>query len=168
MRSVVASVLVLGALALSACEAFRKPAWEQPPPPARDAPVVPEGSLHRAELDNGLEMLVLEDHRLPRVVLGVTVRRGEGIVPLDQAGLAPFTAELMKRGAGDRDALALANAVDEIGGSLAVGSSWDAMTVKVSGLSEDLERLVEVLADVTLRPRFDAREVEKARGEVLA
>jgi zinc protease len=74
----------------------------------------------------------------------------------------------MRRGAGDRDALALAQAVDEIGASLSVGSGWDSMSVKVAGLSEDLERLLEILADVTLRPRFEAREVEKARGEVLA
>ena len=66
-------VLVLALLMASACALARKPAWELPPPPARDAPVVQEGSLQRAELDNGLEVLVLEDHRLPRVVLAVTV-----------------------------------------------------------------------------------------------
>ena len=152
----------------SACALARKPAWELPPPPARDAPVVQEGSLQRAELDNGLEVLVLEDHRLPRVVLGVTVRRGAAIVDNEQAGLAAFTAELMSRGAGERDALALAQAVDEIGASLRVGSDWDAMSVRVAGLSRDLDRLLEILADVVLRPRFEAREADKARGEILA
>jgi zinc protease len=160
--------LVLVLLAASACALARKPAWELPPPPARDAPVVQEGSLQRAELDNGLEVLVLEDHRLPRVALGVTVRRGAAIVDNEQAGLAAFTAELMSRGAGKRDALALAQAVDEIGASLRVGSDWDAMSVRVAGLSRDLDRLLEILADVVLRPRFEAREADKARGEILA
>jgi len=130
--------------------------------------VVQEGSLQRADLDNGLEVLVLEDHRLPRVALGVTVRRGAGIVDNEQAGLAAFSAELMSRGAGERDALVLAQAVDEIGASLRVGSSWDEMSVRVTGLSRDLDRLLEILADVVLRPRFEAREADKARGEMLA
>ena len=162
------AAVALAALALPACAFTQKPAWELPPPPARDAPVVPEGSLHRTALDNGVEVLVLEDRRLPRVTLGVTVRRGDGAVPIEKAGLAGFTAEVMSRGAGSRDALALARATDEIGAGLEVGSGWDSMTVQVGGLSRDLDRLLEILADVALRPRFEAGEARKARGEILA
>jgi len=156
-------------LALAACSSVRhRPAWELPPPPPIDAPVVQPGTLTRAELDNGLHVLILEDRRLPRVVLGLTLRRGEAMVSLEQAGLAPFTAELMERGAGERDALALARAVDEIGASLTVASDWDSMTIEVSGLSRDLDTLMEILADVALRPRLDPAEARKARDEALA
>jgi hypothetical protein len=40
-----------------------KPAWEQLPPPIVEGPVVPQSRLHRAQLDNGVSVLVLEDHR---------------------------------------------------------------------------------------------------------
>ncbi len=126
------------------------------------------GSLVRGELPNGLRTLVLEDRRLPRVVLGLTVRRGAAMVDPGQAGLARFTTELMERGAGSRDAVALAEAVDEIGASLSVWAGWDAAGVEVSGLSRDLDRLVEILADVVLRPHFDPGEAEKVRSEALA
>lgn len=152
---------------LVACAGDR-PAWEQTPPPPMDAPVVQEGALTRAELDNGLRVLILEDRRLPRVVFGLTVRRGEAMVPLEEAGLVTFTAELMKRGAGERDALALARAVDEIGASLSVTSGWDSMSVQISGLSRDQDALMEILADVALRPRFERSEAAKARAETLA
>jgi zinc protease len=168
MRLRAVLVLALALLAASGCALLRRPAWEQEPPPARDAPVVQPGSLQRAELDNGLEILVLEDRRLPRVVLGVTVRRGAGIVPPERAGLPAFSAELMRRGAGERDALALARATDEIGASLSVGSDWDSSGVQVTGLSRDFDRLLEILADVVLRPRFEPGEARKARGEMLA
>jgi zinc protease len=163
-----APIAVACLLAAAACAYFQKPEWEKPPPPARDAPVVQEGSLQRAELDNGLEVIVLEDRSLPRIVLGVTVRRGAGAEDPQLAGLASFTAELMERGAGSRGALALAQAVDEIGASLAVGADWDSTTVQVSGLSRDLDRLLEILADVVLRPRLEAGEARKARSEALA
>ena len=161
--------LLLCLAPLSGCSGFGyRPAWELPPPPPVDAPVVQAGALTRAELDNGMRVLILEDHRLPRVVLGLTVRRGGAIVPIDQAGLAPFTAELMERGAGDRDALALAQAVDAMGASLTVASDWDSVSVRVSGLSRDLDALLEIFADVVLRPRFDPGEAAKARAETLA
>jgi zinc protease len=154
---------------IAACAGFgHRPAWELPPPVPKEAPVVQEGSLTRAELDNGLRVFVLEDHRLPRVVLSVTTRRGAAMVELDRAGLADFTASVMERGAGERDALALAEAVDEIGASFSVSSGWDSMRVGVSGLSGDLDALMEILADATLRPRFDPEEAEKARAETLA
>jgi predicted Zn-dependent peptidase len=144
------------------------PAWKLPPPETPDRQVVQAANLHRLELDNGLRILVLEDHRVPRVSLGVTVRRGEAINDPSMAGLAPFTAEVMKRGAGDRDALALARSVDEIGAGLAVSAGWDSVTVRVSGLSRDLDRLLEVLADVVLRPTFAGAEARKARRQTLS
>jgi len=168
-RLALAAALSLAAgLVFGCAEAFRRPAWELPPPPAPDARVVPEGALHREELPNGMRVIVLEDHRLPRVALGITLRRGAASEALAQAGLALYMAELMERGAGKRDALALAEAVDRLGASLSVSSGWDSTTVGVAGLSRDLDALFAILGDVTLRPRFDATEAKRARAETLA
>lgn len=145
-----------------------RPAWELPPPPATEAPVVPPGRLHRSQLENGMRVLVLEDPRLPRVVLGVAFRRGESMLPAESAGLASFTAELMDRGAGERDALAFAQAIDRLGASMGTAAGWDSLSVAASGLSRDLETLLDLLVDVVLEPRFDPQEAKRARGELLA
>lgn len=168
MRRALVPTLLLASIVGCAGSAPVRPAWEAPPPPGREAPVIRVDSLHRSDLDNGMQVLLLEDRRLPRVVVGVSVRRGEASVALEQAGLASFSAEVMERGAGDRDAVALAEAVDAIGASLAVSAGWDEMSVEVSGLSRDLDRLLEILADVVLRPHFDPAEADKARSETLA
>jgi predicted Zn-dependent peptidase len=130
--------------------------------------VVDPQKLHRYTLDNGLRVLVLEDHRLPRLAMGVTVRRGIASEAAAEAGVASFTAELMQRGAGRLDALALARRVDALGADLDVGADWDSMSVGVSGLAVDLDPLFDVLADVTLRPRFERGEAARARAEQLA
>jgi zinc protease len=156
------------ALALGCAPFLDRPAWERPPPPVRDAPVVQPGALERAALPNGLHVLVLEDHRIPRVVLGLALRRGEAMLAPERAGLAVFTGDLMERGAGTRDAVALAQAVDAIGASFYVWTGWDEMSVFVSGLSRDLDRLMEILADVVLRPRFERREATRLRSEQIA
>ena len=156
-------------VALAACAGSEDvPIWDQPPPPAADSPVVTPGSLHRFELDNGLSVIVLEDHRLPRVSLGIGLRRGAASVDPDRAGLAGFTAELMKRGAGDRDSLELASAIDALGSVLSVHAGWDSITAQIWGLTRDLDSLLEILGDVVLRPRFDEGEAVRARGELLA
>ena len=110
MNGVRAIAAVVAACALAGCAALggrgaggARPAWELPPPAVIEAPVVQPGRLHRAQLENGLHVLSLEDRRLPRAVLGMTFRRGEASVAPDRAGLASYTAELMKRGAGPRD-----------------------------------------------------------------
>lgn len=165
-----AGVLAPALLALGCAGAwpFTKPVWEQPPPPPRDAPVVQEGRLQREELPNGVRVLVLEDPRLPAFALGVVTVRGAGVEAAGEAGVASYCAELMERGAGDRNALALAGVVDALGASLAVNADWDAMYAQVSGLSEDHDALFDVLADVVLRPRFDADEAARVRSEQLA
>lgn len=152
----------------SGCALFAKPAWEQSPPPVRTGPVVDASRLRRAELANGLELVVFEDARLPHLALGVAVRRGAALETNDQAGLATFTAELMSRGAGARRALELAQVVDDLGASLDANAGWDSMGVSVSGLSRDADTLFAVLADVVLRPRFDSDEGAKVRREMLA
>ncbi|UCE86120.1 MAG: insulinase family protein [Deltaproteobacteria bacterium] len=142
--------------------------WDLPPPPVIDAPVVDAGRLTTADLENGLRVIVLTDRRLPRVSLGLIARRGADSVPIEHAGLASLSAELMKRGAGDWDAVALAEQIDRLGASLAVSAGWDSMEVAVSGLSRDFDRLLEILTAVVRRPRFDAPEVESARSQRLA
>ena len=144
------------------------PAWTKELPPPAEGPIVPEGDLHRAELANGLTLIVLEDHRLPRVALGLELRRGAGSVDVAKAGVAELAAEVMQRGAGERDALELARVVEEVGARLSVSVGWDTTGIGLAGLSEDRDLLFEILEDVALRARFDPAEFEKARSEQQA
>jgi zinc protease len=161
--------LVFAAALGGGCALFApKPAWLLPPPPIYDGPIVEAGKLHRATLENGLHVIVLEDFSLPRVALGVAARRGAASDPIERAGLATYTAEVMERGAGERDAFAFAKAVDDIGASFDVSADWDSMTVTLSGLSRNFDTLFSLLRDVTLKPRFEKAEAERARAEQLA
>ncbi len=149
--------------------AAREPfAWELPPPEVPEKSVVDPAHLHRATLANGLQILVLEDRRLPEVAMGVVTLRGAAIESAGEAGVGAFTANLMERGAGARGALALAAAVEELGASFQVGADWDSLEVGMSGLSRDFDALFGVLVDVVLRPRFDAAEAKRVVREQLA
>jgi len=171
-----AILLPLALLALAAggtgCAALglggHTPAWELPPPEPVEAPVTREGAVHRTTLPNGLKVIVLEDHRLPRVSFSVTARRGAAMVPTERAGLASFTAELLERGAGERDVLEFAEAVDALGARFSASAGWDSTSAGIAGLSRDADALLGLLADAVLRPRFDPAEAGRARAERLA
>ncbi len=172
-RSVLRCIAAAAALLLvPACalvpEAFEfgsRPAWELPPPAPVEGPIVDGEALRRVTLANGLEIMILEDSRLPRVSLGIELRRGAGSVAPEKAGVAALATEVMQRGAGDRDGLALAKVVEDAGASLSVSADWDTTGISLSGLSEDQALLLEILADVALRPRFDEVEFRKAQAE---
>ena len=165
LLSVSSSLLV----ALSGCMLLpERPAWEQPSPAPVEGPIVAPEDFRRARLPNGLTLMVLEDHRLPRLSIGLQLRRGAGSVNPQLAGVAVLASEVMQRGAGDRDALQLAQVVEDAGASLSVSAHWDTTSVSISGLSEDRDLFLEVLADVALRPRFDSGEFDKALAEQKA
>jgi zinc protease len=158
-------VVSLVSFAMGCGLAATRPAWEESPPPPAENAIVASDDLFRATLPNGLELILLEDDRLPRIALGITLRRGVGSVDPSLAGVAELAAEVMQRGAGERDALALAKIVEDAGASLSVSSGWDTTSISLSGLSEDRVLLFEILQDVALRPRFDGNEFSKARAE---
>ena len=95
-------VVVLASFVMGCGLSGPRPAWEEPPPPPAENAIVSSDDLHRATLSNGLELILLEDARLPRVAIGMTLRRGAGSVEPSLAGVAELAAEVMQRGAGDR------------------------------------------------------------------
>lgn len=169
IRSILVAAMTLVATPwlLSGC-AGPRPAWELPTPPVKEAPIVARGALRRQTLGNGLRILMLEDHSRPVVSFGLSVRRGIAIETPGNEGVAVLCSEVMQRGAGARDALAMARSVDELGASLSVAAAWDSMRVGASGLARDADALLRIVSDVTLRPRFDEVEIQKARDEQLA
>ncbi len=145
-----------------------QPAWELPPPPIAEGPIVPGDRVHRSQLDNGVELFLLEDHSIPRLELGWASRGGAGSESETEVGITVLLSSVMEQGAGDRDALALAQSVERLGATLSVSADWDSATASIAGLSEDRDALFEILADVVIRPRIEAVEVQRAREQQLA
>ena len=72
-------------------------------------------------LDNGATVLLAPRKDVPMVAATVLVRGGALADPAGKEGTADLLAEMLSQGAGNRDALAFAQAVDGAGGSLAFG-----------------------------------------------
>lgn len=131
-------------------------------PPLGAAPVLTLPSVDTARLGNGLTILTARNAEVPLVSARLIIDGGarvEGTPP----GLATFTAGMLDEGAGGRDALELAEAVDYLGASLGAGAGWESFTVSVSGPKRTFAEAMGLLADVVLRPTFASADVARER-----
>ncbi len=117
----------------------------------------------RCTLANGIRLVLLPLHEVPLLAFEAVLRGGSRLDPPQHEGVAVLAAELLKYGAGDRDAYAFADAVEGAGGSLDIEVHSEAIHLHGQFLAEDRELLLELLADALQRPRLDAAELDKLR-----
>ena len=117
----------------------------------------------RVELANGAVLLLSEKPDVPLVAATAILRGGAVVDPEGRAGLANLVASLLEKGAGDRDAAQFAETVDASGGVLTSRADLESITVSGNFLARDADLMVELLADMLLRPKLDEAEFEKLR-----
>jgi zinc protease len=105
---------------------------------------------------------------MPVVAANLVFRTGSDANPADKPGLANFVAAMLDEGTSTRSALQIADQVAQLGASLNTGSTMDSSTVSGRSLSKNFPALLDLMADVSLRPSFPAEEVERQRASRLA
>jgi zinc protease len=125
---------------------------------------------YETKLSNGLQVIVLEQHKLPTFAMQMVVLSGGLADPQDRHGAAQFTSSLLREGTKTRNSKQIAEQVDSLGATLAANSSLSSPTSNVvaSGLTENLDQIIELFADVILNPSFPADELNKLRTRSLA
>ncbi len=118
-------------------------------------------------LENGATVLLMPRKDVPLVAASVAVRGGALADAPGKEGTADLLGELLSKGAGNRNALEFAQAVDGAGGSLDFGSSREAITANAQFLSKDAGLMLSLLADAMLRPKMDPAEFDKLRKRAI-
>ena len=74
------------------------------------------------------------------------------------AGLTELTANMLQQGASDRDAVAFADAVQELGATLSIGADAESAVASLTVLRRNLDAAADLLVDALRRPRFTAED----------
>ena len=101
---------------------------------------------------------LLERHNLPLATVAIVVPYGSAVEPAEQGGLAFATADMLDEGAGDRDALAFSQAINDLGAKLASSADRDASIVSLEVLATKLEAGLSLMSDAVVRPRHEAKD----------
>jgi zinc protease len=118
----------------------------------------------RRRLPNGITVLARENWSAPSVVVEGYIQVGNLDEPDHLTGLASFTSAMLGRGTRKRSFTEINELVESVGASL--GFSVDRRLTSFSGksLAEDLDLVLDVLADELREPMFPAEYVERLRG----
>jgi len=165
-RFVVRAVLLAIAPALAATPLSAQADRTKPPKPGavRELKLPP---VERLALSNGVNVLLVGVHEVPVVEVILVVRAGAVADAAGREGTAAMTADLLDEGAGGKDALALADAIDFLGATIGTGASWDASTVRLRVPVARLDEALALMADVALRPDFPEAELARLKKEAL-
>lgn len=164
-----ASIALGAALAVLACAAGPAHAAAAPDMPAigADRPLPPL-QVVRQTLPNGLQLWVLPRKGPPRVNALLVLRgAGHAADAADRPGQAGLLADLLSEGTQQRDAKALAEAVQALGGNLGAAAAQDGMLLSANALASRAEPLLKLLAEVARQPAFRDKEVALARENAL-
>lgn len=132
------------------------------PPPSMKLP-----PIQRFTLSNGLQISLMEKHDVPLVQVELVVWGGAVNDPENKSGLSSMTASMLEEGAGDRNALELADAIDFLGADISpFAGNHTAGLIMHTPLSK-LDSALSLFADIALRPTFPSDELERNRKERL-
>lgn len=146
------AVLLVSPIMAQVDRSVRPISKDAPKPEFKDADII--------ELDNGLKIIVVEDHKLPRVTMSLIVNR-DAILEGEKAGYVQMAGNMLRQGTTTRAKAQLDEEIDFIGASLSTSSA----SAYAGGLSKYTEKLMEILADVALNPAFPPEEFEKLKQQ---
>ena len=127
------------------------------------APLIQVASPVKFTLANGLQVFVVKNTKLPKVTATLALDV-DGFKEGDKAGLAGMSGQLLQRGTTTKSKAELDEAVEFLGGSMSTSSQY----ATVSSLKNNFPKLMELMAEVILRPALSSDELEKVRKQTIS
>jgi len=132
------------------------------------APAAPAATpVTEATLDNGLRVLLLEDHRSPVVNVQVWYRVGSRNERVGQSGISHYLEHMMFKGTAAHGPRVYSRLLEEQGASDNAYTSQDATVYHVTIAADRLDLVLELEADRMRNLLLDAREVEAERNVIM-
>lgn len=138
------------------------------PPSALESSQFNLPTISETRLDNGLEVVVIEQPNMPIISLDIYLAGGGTAAPQDLPGLASMTGALISRGTETRDAQSIAGAIEQVGGAVGSGGGSDSLSLGVFALIEDKDLAFDLLQDMALNASFPTEEVERERAQRIS
>jgi zinc protease len=132
------------------------------------APQAQFPAIERAELSNGLKLVLAQRHSVPLVDLRLLVDAGYASDPAASPGTASLAMNMLDEGTKTRNALQISEQLQMLGSSLGTGADLDICMVSLNTLKDKLDPSLELFADVVLNPSFPPEELQRLRQQTLA
>lgn len=120
--------------------------------------------VEKVELANGLSLFLVEDHEFPTIDMRAMVRTGSVFEPSSKVGLASICGQVLRTGgttstSGDE----IDRELETMAATISTGIGLTSGYITVSALKEDIDRVLEILADILMNPAFAEDKIQLAR-----
>lgn len=124
-------------------------------------------TLRLDTLPNGLRVVTEDMPGLLSASIGIWVMAGGRHEKAEQNGVAHFLEHMAFKGTMTRTSLQIAEEIEDVGGYINAYTSKEMTAYYARVLSADVRLALDVIADIVMNPRFEAKEIEIERHVIL-
>ncbi|MGF1551063.1 MAG: M16 family metallopeptidase [Paracoccaceae bacterium] len=121
-----------------------------------------------SRLSNGFRVATERIPGIASACVGVWIEAGSRHETPSQNGVAHFLEHMAFKGTATRDAQAIAEEIEDVGGHLNAYTSRERTAYYARVMAEDVPRALDIIADILRRPALDEGEMELERGVILS
>ena len=114
---------------------------------------------------NGLKVHGITHTELPLIQANISIPGGALLDPNGKRGVAYLNARLMTEGTARKTAEELESAIGMLGASISVSSGLDNTSISVSCLAKNFDKVMELVEEVILEPRFDEVALSRIKSQ---
>jgi len=132
------------------------------------APASAASKIQEITSPGGIKAWVVPDKTVPMVAIDFAFKGGANADPAGKPGVANMVSSLLDEGAGDLDARAFQERMEEKAIQIGFTVARDHFRGSLHSLSMNLDEGVELMRLALTAPRFDAEQIETIRAQVLS
>jgi zinc protease len=125
-------------------------------------------TIERVTSPGGIEAWLVHERAVPLIAIEFAFAGGAVQDPAGKAGTATFMASLLDAGAGDLDSTAFSDRLERKAIQMSFSAQRDTIQGTVRTLTENRDEAFELLRLAVTAPRFDAKDVEISRAQILS
>ena len=132
------------------------------PPKAGPAPIIKINDPVITRLPNGITVLVVENHKLPRVTASYSIDAGP-VTEGKKAGLLDLTGAMLEEGTTVRSKAAFDEAVDRMGANVNLSANGGS----VGALTRYFDSAFFLMAEALKKPSFKQESFDKLKSQII-
>jgi len=136
-------------------------------PPKGPDPLLSIPTIWDDELANGINVYGIEHNELPLVNFSLTIRGGMLCDDIDKIGVANLMTDILMQGTKNKTPIELEEAIDELGASISMFTSKEAIVIQANCLSSRFNETYNLVEEILFEPRWDETEFERVKNETI-
>lgn len=136
-------------------------------PPAAKAPVLKVPKLWDAKLADNIAVMGTQSTETPTTEIIIYLNGGHRLEPLQKSGLASLTADMLNESSAQHSSEELAQALELLGSSVSFSASDYQSVVRVTSLTENLDKTLAIVKERLLTPGFNAADFNRVKQQTL-